>query len=446
MADPGDRIPPSAAGRGGPAAVATAVPVQEASGRRLRTFDSIADVPAFRWYLASMAGHWSALQMQQVARSFIAYYLTGSFAALGFIELANTFPRLFLALYGGVVADRASRRVILQAGQMVNAFLAAGVAALLFLGQLRIEHLVLAAFGQGVLNSFVMPARQAMIPEIVGAARLTNAFALNVFTLNVLRLGAPALAGVMLALVGAGWVFLVMVVLNLVAVVLLFPIPKLDARSRAGVARDASPHRDRTGLRSMKEGFAYLNRTRLILWLIAIHGTTQMLTLPYQRLLPGFIDEVLANSKDQTAVYTGVLLSLTAVGALVGSLLIASLPDRQRGKLLIYSLGVFGVTLVALSVSNALWLSAGIVLVLGVGQSMRQSLANILIQSRIDDLYRGRVSSIMLMDDGLESLGIFSVAILADLAGSEWAFGAVGVGLLAYGIGLWFSRPIRELD
>jgi len=423
-----------------------------ASTRRFRTFDSIFDVPAFRWYLVSMAGHWSALQMQQVARSFLAYYITGSFAALGVIELANTIPRLFLALYGGVVADRASRRVILQAGQMINAFLAAGVAALLFLDALRIEHLVLAALGQGILNSFVQPARQAMIPEIVGPARLTNAFALNVFTLNVLRLGAPALAGVMLAVVSAGWVFAVMVVLNVLSVVFLFPIPKLNAASRAtlgaaaGVAAAVRQRRDRMGFGAMKEGFAYLNRTRLILWLIAIHGTTQMLTLPYQRLLPGFIDEVLANSQDQTAVYTGVLLSLTAVGALVGSLLIASLPDRKRGMLLVYSLAVFGVSLVALSVSNVLWISAGIVLVLGVGQSMRQSIANILIQSRVDDVYRGRVSSIMLMDDGLESLGIFAVALTADFAGAEWAFGSVGFLLLAYGIGLWLCRPIRQLD
>src|SRR5688572_12271664 len=106
------------------------------STRRFKTFDSLIDVPAFRWYLLSMSGNWSALQMQQVARSYLAYQITGSYAALGIVELANTWPRLFLALYGGVVADRMSRRVIIQVGQGVNAVNAGVIAVLLFTGYL----------------------------------------------------------------------------------------------------------------------------------------------------------------------------------------------------------------------------------------------------------------------------------------------------------------------
>lgn len=76
-------------------------PTPPPSSRRIKTFDSLIDVPAFRWYLGSMMGNWSAIQMQQVARGYLAYQLTDSFAALGLVELANTWPRLFLALYGG---------------------------------------------------------------------------------------------------------------------------------------------------------------------------------------------------------------------------------------------------------------------------------------------------------------------------------------------------------
>jgi ENTS family enterobactin (siderophore) exporter len=256
---------------------------------------------------------------------------------------------------------------------------------------------------------------------------------------------------VIIALLGAGWVFALMVALNVFAILALFPIPRTNAATRAARSQLATEgHRAASlrqgGLADIRDGIAYLKRERIILWLIGIHGTTQMLALPYQRLLPGFVAEVLSGSEDETAVLTGVLLSLTAVGALVGSLLIASLPDRQRGKLLIYSLVVFGIGLTAFSASNILLVSASVVLVLGVGQSMRQSLANILIQSHVEDDYRGRVSALMLMDDGLESLGIFAVALVADLAGSQWALGSVGVLLVAYGLLLWTSKPIRTMD
>lgn len=423
------------------------------SGRRLRTFDSLIDVPPFRWYLVSSTGNFSALQMQQVARSFLAYYITGSFAALGFVELANTVPRLFLALYGGVLADRISRRIIIQVGQSVNAFLAAAIAALLFADQLRIEHLVLAAFCQGVLNSFVMPARQSMIPEIVGPTRLMNAFALNVFMLNVMRLGAPALAGAMIAAVGPSWVFMAMVGLNVFAVVALFPVPRTNAATRAAArggtadGGNATPRRrDRLGLNDIKDAFRYIGREKVILWLMVIHSSTQMLSLPYQRLLSGFVDTVLSSSPEETAIRMGLLLSVTAIGALGGSLLIASLPDRRRGKLLIFSLGLFGVTMIAFAASEVLLISIGVVLVLGVGQSMRQSIANILIQSRLQDEFRGRVNAIMLLDDGLESLGVFGIAMIADLAGPQMAFGGVGLIMILYGAVLWIAKPIRDLD
>jgi MFS family permease len=454
------------------------------STRRFKTFDSLIDVPAFRWYLLSMSGNWAALQMQQVARGYLAFEMTGSYGALGLVELANTWPRLFLALYGGVIADRVSRRVIIQVGQAVNAVNVGVIALLLFTGNLQFYHLILVSFVQGIINSFVLPARQAMIPEIVGPHRLMNAFALNVMVLNVMRLGAPALAGGIIAVILArttdatfpegdtflavGVVFTLMSALNVFAVVGLFRVPKTDARTRAALLAQtatvsvngeapAPPRRrggggdgeggaiDRTGLRDIKDAFSYLKRERIIIWLMVIHSSTAMLSLPYQRLLPGFVKDVLDGGA-QSAALMGALLTVTAVGAILGSLLIASLPDRQRGKILAYSLGVFGVALIAFASSTVFWISAGIVLVLGIGQSIRQSIANILIQARVEDVYRGRVSAIMLLDDGLESLGIFGIAILADVIGAQWALGGVGAIMLVYAGVIWAMKRIRDLD
>ena len=410
--------------------------------------------------MGAMMGNWSALQMQQVARGYIAYQLTGSFAALGLVELANTWPRLFLALYGGVLADRASRRVIIQVGQAVNALSTGIIAVLLFTGQLQFYHLILASFIQGILNSFVLPARQAMIPEIVGPDRLMNAFALNVFVLNSMRMIAPAVAGAIIAALmvqtggdtfaSVGVVFALMAVMNVLAVVILTKVPRTDARTRAlirGEAPDAFEEKeDRVGLRDIKEAFGYLKGERIIVWLMIIHSSTAMLGIVYQRLLPGFVETVLGVANDRSAAVMGSLLTFTAIGALLGSLLIASLPARNRGKILAFSLALFGITLISFAASTVFWVSAVIVFALGIGQSIRQSIANILIQARVEERFRGRVSAIMLLDDGLESLGVVCIAIAADIMGAQWALAAVGATMIAYALLIWVVRSIRELD
>jgi MFS family permease len=421
------------------------------AGRRLHTFDSLIEVPAFRWYVLSSIGNWSALHMQQVVRGFLAFEITGSFAALGIVELGNTVPRMFLALYGGVVADRASRRVILQVSQVINAVLQAGMAVLLFTGRLGIEHLVIVSFAQGVMNSFALPARQSMIPEIVGRDRLMNAFALNVFNLNVLRLGAPALAGAMIAAIGAGWVFVTMSGLYIWASLAMFPIPATTARTRAvaagGSGTASSGQRDRSGLRDIFDGIRYVRASHVLLALLVLQLVGAMLALPYQRLLPGFVSVVLADGDDdRTAVLMGLLLTFTAVGSLVGSLLIASLPSRRRGKLLIGSLVIFGLALFAFAASEVLWLTAGIAVIVGLGQSGRMSLLNVLVQDNTRDEYRGRVSAVLMLDDGLESLGVLGIALMADVFGPQIALTGVGFGLLTLAAVLWVTRIIRDLD
>jgi hypothetical protein len=288
-----------------------------------------------------------------------------------------------------------------------------------------------------------------------------NAFALNVFALNVMRLGAPALAGgiigyIMVRTTGnlflaVGTVFAIMSTLNVLAVLAMFPVPKTDARTRAAARGEAEAPSsrsggDKAGLRDIKDAFVYLRGQKVIVWLMVIHSSTAMLSLPFQRLLSGFVDRVLSQTREETAVLQGLLLGVMAGGALGGSLLIASLPDRNRGKILACSLALLGTAYLAFAASTILWLSVGIVFVLGVALSIRQSIANILIQARVEDVYRGRVSAIMLLDDGLESLGIFGIAMLADWVGPQWALGFVGSVLLAYAGVIWIARTIRDLD
>ncbi len=425
--------------------------------RRLRTFDSLLDVPAFRWYLVSMLGNWSAMQMQNVVRGYLAYEITGSFAALGGVALANSVPRLALALSGGVIADRANRRYVMQMGQFVSFLLTAWIAGMLFAGLLTLNHLLIAAFLQGIAMSFTMPARQAMIPEIVGMERLTNAIGLNATGMNSTRLLAPAIAGGLVALIGSSWVYALMAGLFLLAVLAMFRVPsrpvappvpggtpiETPSTGRARRGRTGA----RGGIRDIAEAFRYLRQQRILGMLLGVHLFVVLFTMPYQRLLPGFVAEVLATNENESAFLLGLLLTFTGAGALVGSLAVASLPDRRRGRLLIGSIVVFATALLAFAWSENVWVSAVIVVILGVGQAGRQSLSQILIQTHVDDAYRGRISSIMMMEMGLESFSTFAISLIAVAFGAQWSFAFVAVALLIVATVVTVFLPTyRRLD
>ena len=426
------------------------VSVDYAPPRRFRTFDSLIEVPAFRWYMLSMMGNWSGMQMQQVVRGLLAYEITNSFTALGGVALSNAIPRLFLALAGGVLADRASRRVVLQVGQTVSALLTASIAVLIFTDQIRIEHLYITAALQGVGMSFSMPARQAMIPDIVGDARMTNAIGLNASGMNSMRLFAPATAGLLIAFLGFGWAYVLMTILFSMAVIGMFKVPSSGAAAPASAAPGARTGRGagtRGGFTSMVEGFRYLGRNPTLRMLLIVHLFVVVLILTFQRLAPGFVNEVLAEDADQAAWRLGVILTVMGGGALVGSLTIASLPSRGRGKMMLWSIAVFGIALIAFAASQNFWVSLPIAFLLGIGQSGRQSLSQILIQTHTENEYRGRISSIMMMEMGLESFGTFAIALVAAAFGAQVAFGTVGFALILVAVVVALSLPTyRRLD
>jgi len=422
-----------------------------ASERRLRTFDSLIEVPAFRWYILSMIGNWSSLQMQQVVRGYLVYYLTGSYAALGGMALANSAPRLVLALFGGVVADRVSKRFVIQAGQSFNALLTLSIALLLVFDALRFEHLVISAVLQGISNSFTQPSRQALIPEIVGLPRLTNAVALNASGMNTMRLSAPAVAGLMLAFVGPEWVYFVMTGMYLLGVVALLRVPRepiagYEAPQRSSVGRGTRS--DRSGLRDIGDALSYLRGQRTLAMLLIVHLFIVVFSMPYQRLLPGFVADVLADGDvEASGLPLGMLLTATGVGALAGSLVIASIPGRRRGRLLLFGTALMGAALLAFTRSDAFWLSMGIVVVMGVGQSARQALSQVLIQTHVSNEYRGRISSIMMMEMGLTSFGTFGIGILAAAIGVREALGLAAVALMLVAVVVYAFVPrYRELD
>jgi len=157
-------------------------------------------IPAYRAYYGAIIMQMAAMNMQVVARSWFMYELTGSATMLGAVGLGGALPMLTISLFGGVLADRMRKKSILIAGQFASALVALGIAVSITVGTISWIHLFVAALFQGIVVSLMMPARQALIHELVGKDTLMNAIALNAAAMNLLRLMAPAFAGFFIAL------------------------------------------------------------------------------------------------------------------------------------------------------------------------------------------------------------------------------------------------------
>ena len=145
---------------------------------RQQTFAAL-KLPAYRIFFGALLMQMTAMNMQMVARSWFMYELTGSAVMLGAVGLGSALPMLTVSLFGGVLADRIRKKSILVAGQFASALVALGIAISITVGAISWIHLFVAALLQGLVLALMMPARQALIYELVGENTLMNAIALN---------------------------------------------------------------------------------------------------------------------------------------------------------------------------------------------------------------------------------------------------------------------------
>ncbi len=377
--------------------------------------------------------------MQMVTRSLLIYRLTGSAALLGLMSLAMAVPVLALSLFGGAIADRVQKKQVLQAGQAAAAINALSVAVALTIGYLSSENpgswwiLIVNSVLQGTIFALMMPARQAIIPEIVPADHVMNAVALNALGMNTLRMVAPALAGFLIDAFGFEAIFYSMTGLYVIAIVFttFMPITK-TLHVRAGNA-----------LSDIAEGLKYVWHNTTILFITAFAMVVIILSMPYQMMMPIFADDILKVG----ATGMGLLLSVSGVGAMVGSLTLASLPNKKRGVLFLVSGSILGAALAVFAFSSSMPLSMGLMVLVGLGQSGRMTLGNTLLQSYTDGEYLGRVMSINMIDMGLSQLATFFTGLLAESIGVQWAIGGFAMTLSSLSIlALVLVSRIRNLE
>ena len=396
-----------------------------------RTFSAFSDSNFRLLYLGNML-QFGSMQMQLVVRGWLVFHLTGSFAALGTMALANAIPGLLLSPIGGVIADRAPKKTVIQTAQMynvVNAALLAILAAGWFGLHLEFWHLFLSAFLQGGVNSLMMPSRQSMISDLVPRDRLMNAIGINSSGQTLMQLVGPGVAGFMIAALSPSSVFWAMAAMYFLAVTFTFRLPKhpLYAFVKEGGRKPASGGRRGAGaLKDLVGGMRYVITDPTIRMLIGVNFLIVVVAMPYTMLLPGFVKDVL----NKGAFEQGMLQSVQGIGAIFGSFFVASAVSRGRGKMMLGWGLLLGVGIVAFAFSTSYWITLPIMVLIGAAQAGRMAIGQVLIQSYSEEEYRGRVQSVWFMQFSLVQFGTFIVGILAEAFGPQLAIGGMAVGLV----------------
>ncbi len=386
----------------------------------------------FLWYgmLALAAG----VEMELVAIGYLVYDLTGSALRLGIVEASFAFPTLLFSLFGGVLADRLDKRVIIQISQTLEVFVGFTVAVLILTGNITWTHLLIMALIEGSLFAFMMPARQAIVPRLVPSNQLTNAISMNTAAFSAMTLLSPVLAGGIYGLAGPGAVFLTLSSLKVVSVVL------------TTFVRRVPPIKDDDGgtvLKEIKQGLDYVWNHRLVFWLLVLGLMSFMLSWPFHTLIPVFIKDIYGLGPEAM----GLMLAFLGAGALVGSMFVATAGRWHRGMVMIGGGFVASLGLILVAGIPIYYAAVVIMVLVGLGEGVTWALSSTLTMESTSDKYRGRVSSISMLTMGLMPLGVLPAGYAAEVFGGQITVALLG-GLLFFCSLLFLAtqKRIRQMQ
>jgi len=381
----------------------------------------------FSGQLLSLNGTW----MQNVAQAWLVYRLTQSSVMLGVVAFCSLAPVLLFALYGGVLADRASRRRLLLVVNALATLQALTLGILTLGGWIQPVHIVILALLLGVVHALEMPARHSFVAEMVPREDLSNAIALNSSVFNVARFLGPALAGGLVAWVGEGWVFVINAMTFLAIIVAL-----LAMRG----TRAAPPSRHGSALSHIREGVRFARGHRHIRAGLSLVAMMSVVSASTTVLMPVFAKQVYLGG----AELLGILLGSMGVGSLVGALRLAQRTSSRGLDRVIGGAGVgAGLALLAFGWVHSLPLALAALVVIGYCQTTLVASTNTLIQLLVPDALRGRVMSLFSMIFiGLMPIGSLGSGTLAHYAGVTVPI-TLSAGLCLLGSLLFLLRAPR---
>lgn len=403
--------------------------VPGARGWLRATFSSL-QVRNFRVYYAgqtaSMVGTW----MRRTALGWVVYEMTGSRAMLGTVMGMALLPMFLLSPLAGTIADRVDKRRMVILTQLLAAFSSALIALLLLTGWTQVWHLMALATLGGIAFAFEVPARQAFVSEIVGREHLLNAVALNSVLVNSSRVVGPAVAGVVMAAVGAGWCFLLDAASYLVVTGTLLALRLPPHRP---------PARRTSHWQDLLEGFREAHRNDVVRTLLLLLCLMGVFGWACQTLMPAIAQDLLHLGEWEY----GLLTAMFGVGAIAGALVVAARTASGTSRLQVFG-GVWLLCAGSLAVAasrHAVPMGAGLA-VAGFGAVMFMSTSNTLVQMSVEDGLRGRIMGIWSVGfGGALPAGSFLAGWLAQIVSPYLTIAVFAAILAAASLLIWRRLP-----
>jgi predicted MFS family arabinose efflux permease len=324
----------------------------------------------------SSIGTW----MQILAQSWLVYRLSNSSVYLGLDAFFGQIPIFLFSLFGGVFADRKSRRGLLLASQFIQLTCAFLLSWLVYSGVVRVWHIWCLSFTVGLAQSFGGPAYSALIPTLVAREDISNAIALNSIQFNLARVVGPALGGLALTKLGATWCFglnglsYLAVICTLLMIRPHFVPPKVEM----------------SVIQSMQQGIHFIRKREGMAALVALAFLLTLLSYPLITFLPVMAREVLHGGPDTFTL----LVCLSGVGSVCGALLIAGFKQTEQAKRSVQVMLLLGLFMAGFGASRHLVLSLVCIFLAGAALMIVFASNSSVVQLHVEDSMRGRVMSV----------------------------------------------------
>lgn len=378
----------------------------------------------------------AGVNMQMLARGQLAWELTNDTFMVALVGSAFAPPILIFSVFGGAFADRWDRKKMIQYSQLAICCIAGLVGLAIYTGVISIWILMLAGFAQGMGWSFMMPARQSIIPQLVSKSEITNAIALSASGMALMTLSGPGLGGLAYAWIGPANTYFLITGLMFIAFLMM---------SGVTVTGEAvsKKRREEKVLSAVWEGLRYSARNRTILILFMLLLATTMTSMSFRSLMPAQVDLIFGGGPTEL----GILMSMIGVGALLGSLFIAGLTENvQRGVVLLVCTGLSAAAILVSTFVAFFFIAMFAMMVLGLGDAGRRSLNASMLMEQADEDHRGRVMGIYMLNFGLTPIGAIPLGILAEATDIRVAFAVAGIVLAVAVLLTWVLTPrIRNL-
>ena len=374
--------------------------------------------------------YWLALFTQVVGQhmfaftlGWLAFEITGSQAQLGLIHLCGFVPQFALTLLGGVLADRIDARKLIGAAQTNAALGMIVVGVAVMLGVAQFWHLALGAFLVGVSSAIDEPARAAFFPRLLARPLLRSAVPLISMAFGSSRVIAPSIAGFLIAAAGAPSTFLLSAaaVSTMIGVLFLLRPAREETRSHGKL------------LESFTESVRYIRANEAFAKAIGAALLNAAFAMGYINMLPVFAKDVL--HVDSRGL--GILVSAAGIGGLAGFLSYAWVQARVSPRnLMVGALTVYNAALIGLAFSDWFWLSFCTILAAGVCHAYFLTCVQVMLQTLVDDRYRGRVMAVFTLVWSLVVFSGFLLNMAGALVGPRLALAGGALIVLAY---VWLS-------